>query len=124
MNENYCPVNIYLDFSKAFASLNYDILLSKLTYYGLQQSALRLLTNHLLDRCQCVQLDNVKSSKHSSTCGIPQDSVLSPLLFNILINDITQASIKLDLIMYADDINLTSTLENFGGVNDVVLNLR
>ena len=99
MNESYCPVNIYLHFSKAFDSLNYDIILSKLTYYGLQQSALRLLTSYLLDRCQYVQLDNVKSSKHSTTCGIPQGSVLGTLLFNILIHDITQASTKFEFII-------------------------
>ena len=43
MNENYCPVNIYLDLSKAFESLNYDILLSKPNYYGLQWNALQLI---------------------------------------------------------------------------------
>ena len=89
-----------------------------MAYYGLQPNALRLLTSYLQDRCQYVQLDNVKSSKHSTTCGIPQGSVLGPLLFNILINDITQASTKFDFIMYADNTTLTSTLENFGGVND------
>ena len=89
-NENYCPVNIYLVFSKAFDSLNsYDVFLSKLTYYGLQQSAIRLQTGYLFDRCQYVQLDNVKSSKHSTTCGIPQGSVLGSLFFNMLINDIS-----------------------------------
>ena len=100
MNENCCPVNIYLDFSKAFDSLNYDILLrmSKLAY-GIQPNALRLLTNYLQDRCQYVQLDNVNSCKHPTTCGIPQGSVLGPLLFNILINDITEASTKFDFIM-------------------------
>ena len=119
MNENCCPVNIYLDFSKAFDSLNYDILLSKLAYYGIQPNALRLLTSYLQDRCQYVQLDNVKSCEHPTTCGIPQGSVLGPLLFNILINDITEASTKFDFIMYADDTTLASTLENFGTVNDV-----
>ena len=119
INKNDCPVNTYLFFSNAFDSLNYDILLSKLTYYRLQHSALLLLTNCLLDRCQYVQLYNVKSSKHSTTCGIPQGSVLGPLVFNILINDIAQALTKLEFIMYADDTTLTSTLENFGGVNDV-----
>ena len=119
MNKICCPVNIYLDFSKAFDSLNYDILLSKLAHYGLQPNALLLLTSYLQDRCQYVHLDNVKSSKHSTTCGNPQGSVLGPLLFNILINDITQTSIKFDYIMYAGNTTLASTLENFGGVNDV-----
>ena len=119
MNENCCPVNIYLDFSKAFDSLNYNILLSKLAYYGIQPNALRLLTRYLQDRWQYVQLDNVNSCEHPTTCGIPQGSVIGPLLFNILINDITEASTKFDFIMYADDTTLASTLENFGTVNDV-----
>ena len=92
MNENCCPVNIYLYLSTAFHSLNYDILLSKLAYYGLQQSALLLLTSFLQDRCQ---------------------------YFNILINDGTHASTKFDFIMYADDTTLASTLETLVSVNDI-----
>ena len=65
-----------------------------------------------------MQLDNVKSSSHAVTCGIPQGSVLGPLLFNIYINDITEASTKFDFIMYADDTTLTSTLKNFGKLSD------
>ena len=61
----------------------------------------------------------VKSCEHPTTCGIPQGSVLGPLLLNILINDITEASTKFYFIMYADDTTLASTLENFGTVNDV-----
>ena len=66
-----------------------------------------------------MQLDNVKSSSHAVICGIPQGSVLGPLLLNIYINDITEASTKFDFIMYADDTTLTSTLENFGKISDV-----
>ena len=65
-----------------------------------------------------MQLDNVKSSSHGVTCGIPQGSVLGPLLFNICINDITEASTKFDFIMYADDATLTFSLENFGILTD------
>ena len=119
MNENHCPVNIYLDFSKAFDSLIYDILLSKLEHYGIQQNALQLLSSYLKDRSHYVQLDNVKSKSHAITCGIPQGSVLGPLLFNTYINDITEASTKFDFIMYADDTTLTSILENFGKITDV-----
>ena len=119
MNENHCPVNIYLDFSKAFDSLIYDILLSKLKHYGIQENALQLLSSYLKDRSQYVQLDNVKSSSHAVICGIPQGSVLGPLLFNIYISDITEASTKFDFIMYADDTTLTSTFENFGKISDV-----
>ena len=61
MNENHCPVNIYLDLSKAFDSLYYDILLSKLKHYGLQWKALQLLKSYISGRCQYVQLGDVKS---------------------------------------------------------------
>ena len=63
--------------------------------------------------------DNVKSSSHAIICEIPQGSVLGPLLFNIYINNISEASKKFDFIMYADDTTLTSTLENFGKISDV-----
>ena len=54
MNQNSCPINIYLDLSKAFDSLKYDILLSKLHYYGLQNNALRLMKSYLHGRSQYV----------------------------------------------------------------------
>ena len=65
MNQGFCPVNIYLDLSQAFDSLNYDILLSNLKFYGLQNNALQLLKSYLSDRSQYVQIDNVKSNPHS-----------------------------------------------------------
>ena len=119
MNDNLWPVNIYLDFSKAFDSLNHIILLSRLKFYGIQQDALCLLKSYLTNRSQYVQLNNVKSSHHTVLCGIPQGSVLGPLMFNIFINDIIKASSKFDFILYADDTTLVSTLENFGTLNNV-----
>ena len=121
MNENHCPVNISLDLSKAFDSLYYDILLSKLKYYGLQWKALQLLKSYISGRCQHVQLGDVKSSTHAVVCGIPQGSVLGPLLFNIYINDITKATSKFNVIMYADDTTLVSTLENVGTLNNIAV---
>ena len=59
MNQNSCPINIYLDLSQAFDSLNYEILLFKLQYYGLQAKALLLLSSYLYERSQYVQIENV-----------------------------------------------------------------
>ena len=112
MNENFSPVNIYLDLSKAFDSLIYNILLSKLKYYGLQSNALQLIKSYITGRCQYVQLSDVKSSTHAVVCGIPQGSVLGPLLFNIYINDITKATPKFNIIMYADDTTLVAVIED------------
>ena len=121
MNQNSCPINIYLDVSKAFDSMNYEILPSKLQYYGIlvQANALLLLKSYLYGRSQYVQIENVKSSSHPVSCGIPQGSVLGPLLFNILINDIPRATSRFNVIMYADDTTLVSHLENFGPMNDI-----
>ena len=68
-----------------------------------------------------MQLGDVKSSTHAVVCGIPQGSVLGPLLFNIYINDITKATSKFNVIMYADDTTLVSTLKNFGALNNIAV---
>ena len=81
--------------------------------------ALQLLKNYLHARSQYVQIDIVKSCSHLVLFCIPQGSVLRPLLFNILINNISKATSKFKVIMYADDTTLVSHLENFGPVNDI-----
>ena len=114
--------NIYLDLSKALDSLYYDILLSNLKYYGLQWNTLQLLKSYISGICQYVQLGDVKSSTHAvRVCGIPQGSVLGALLFNMFINDITKATSKFNIIMYADDTTLVSTLEIFGALNNIAV---
>ena len=89
----------------------YAILLSKLKYYGLNDNAIKLLKNYLSDRDQYVQLGNFKSQYHNISCRIPQGSVMGPLLFNVVINDLPSATKSFDFVMYADDTTLVSTLE-------------
>ena len=110
MNNQLTPINIYLDLSKVFDNLDHTILVSKLKYYGVQCVSLDLLKkNYLLGRSQDVDLD------HTKICDENQPkSVMRPLLFNIVINDIVKTSSVFDLIMYADDNTLISTLETFG----------
>ena len=76
-----------------------------------------MLKNYLSNRDQCVQLENTKSQLHGISRGIPQSSVMGPLLFNIVINDLNAATKIFYLIMYADNTTLISMLETFGNTN-------
>ena len=97
---------MYIDLSKAFDTLNFDILLSKLRYYGLSEIPLKLITNYLTNRNQYVKLESCISNLVPISIGVPLGSILSPLLFSIHINDLVMASSKCNSMMYADDTTL------------------
>ena len=99
-------MNIYLDLSKAFDTLDHDILINKLQYYGVHGSALRLFKNYLTERKQYVIYNETPSEHGSITTGVPQGSILGPLLFIIYINDIAQSTSHFNFITYADDTTL------------------
>ena len=102
-------------------SLNHHILLSKLEYYGIRSTALQWFKSYLTERQQFVEYQNVCSSTRELETGVPQGSVLGPLLFLIYVNDIHTVSNKLNFILYADDTTLTSPSCSFthGAQNDV-----
>ena len=114
MDNGKLPLCIYIDLSKAFDTLNYDILMSKLEYYGITGKENELLRSYLTGRSQYVEVNGHKSSHLQISTGIPQGSVLGPLLFLIYINDLPNASNIFDMLMYADDTtlfcNMTDTI--------------
>ncbi len=92
-----------MDFAKAFDTVNHNILLSKLNHYGIRGTALQLIQSYLTDREQCVQLNNVTSDFDTIKHGVPQGSILGPLLFLLYINDIAESSPLLKFYLFADD---------------------
>ena len=86
MDANQIPGVIYLDLSKAFDTLNFDILLSKLKFYGVVGTPLKLLDNYLRNRHQFVEFKNNNSDLQEILTGIPQGSILGPLLFSIYLS--------------------------------------
>ena len=99
-------MGVFLDFSKAFDTVNHCILLDKLHLYGIRGAAHQWISSYLSNRKQCVNFDGAMSQPMSITCGVPQGSILGPLLFLLYINDIVNVSDKLFPILFADDTNV------------------
>ena len=124
MDKNETPINIYLDLSKAFDTLDHEILLEKLCYYGIRDTALKLFQSYLSERKQYVEFDGTNSEMREIRTGVPQGSILGPLLFIIYINDLNTVSELFKFIIYADDTSLNGFLSSFGTNTNISKNIN
>ena len=134
-------VGVFLDLKKAFDTVNFNILFDKLSHIGIRGNPLNLLKSYLNNRKQTVTISSFKSPLKNTLCGVPQGSILGPLLFLIYINDLPNALTSSFPIMYADDTNIfysgkslteienslnsdLTTLSNWLSANKLSLNLN
>ena len=113
---------ILIDIRKAFDTVEHNILMQKLHHYGIRGNALQWFNSYLSNRQQYVNYNNTSSDMKLITCGVPQGSILGPLLFLLYINDIASVSSILFCTLFADDTTLFYSSKNLQELSDVVNN--
>ena len=113
-------IGIFLDLSKAFDTINHRILAQKLEYYGVRGVTQLLFDNYLTNRKQIVKYNQTRSEEMTIKTGVPQGSILGPILFLLYINDIEYSSNLLSFILFADDTNIFYSNSCLKSLNKVI----
>ena len=106
-------IGIFLDLSKAFDTVDHEVLFLELEHYGILGLALEWVKNYFSNRHQYVEYIALHSCSKNIKCGVAQGSILGPLLFLIYMNDICNASIISEFILFADDTNVFILIVNY-----------
>ena len=99
-------LGVFIDLSEAFDTADHNVLLEKLKAYGIQSENLKWFGSYLSNRKQFISHDDFKTEMKIVKCGVPQSSVLRPLLFLILTNNLKNSTKVLDPVPFADDTDL------------------
>ena len=124
MDNGNTPFAVYPDLSKAFDTLNHSILLDKLKFYGFRGTSINMIKRYLSNRKHCSEIDRFRSSYINIPTGVPQGSILGPLLFIIYMHDLPNASRLFKYIIYVDDTTLIANLNDFYAKHDSGLNIN
>ena len=120
MDKRLFSCGVFIDLKKAFDTVDHKILLHKLNHYGFRGVINKWFASYLQGRTQTTQIDSYISARNDITCGVPQGSVLGPLLFLIYINDIQECSEKLKFYLFADDMNILYADKNLRSLELIV----
>ena len=111
-------IAVFLDFSEAFDTVDQAILLSNLSHYGIRGNALQRFQSYLSNGKQYAPYNGVSSPVNNIICGVPQGSILDPLLFLLYMNDLGHVCFSTTSILFADDTNLFNSGNDLNKMQD------